>query len=116
MTLIGCWAIAFSGPGHGRSVTFDPFVRALLFDDAHNHIADGEAIITIVGDPKLGKISAIVPSVMTATIAGELYNDALRLIIAGDTGTLLLGLVSVITDAVGVPQNCNLFRVCASTR
>ena len=36
MTLIGCWAIAFSGPGHGRSVTFDPFVRALLFDDAHS--------------------------------------------------------------------------------
>ena len=67
-------------------------------------------------DPKQGKGLVIVRSVIAATIAGALYNYALRLIIAGDTGTLLLGLVSVITDAVGVPQNCNLFRVCASTR
>jgi hypothetical protein len=113
VTLIGCWAIAFSGPGGWSVSNIDPFRRALLFDDAHNHIADGEAIITIVGDPKLGKVSVIAPSVMTATIAGELHNDALRLIIAGDTGTLLLGLVSAITDAVGVPPNCNLFRACA---
>ena len=75
----------------------------LLYDDQHSHIIDSP-IITVMGDPKLGDISIIIPSSETAVIVGGTYNDALRLIIQGSVGTLLMGPVSVIANPWGVYQ------------
>jgi hypothetical protein len=87
--------------GNAYDLSGSPTIMYLLYDDQHSHIIDSP-IITIMGDPKLGNISIIIPSSETAVIAGGTYSDALRLIIQGSVGTLLMGPVSVIANPWGI--------------
>jgi hypothetical protein len=73
-----------------------PTIKWILFDYAHNHIV-------IVGDPKDGIVSIIIPSPTTARIAGGLYSDTLRLSVASDTAMLSMGAISVIANPTAEP-------------
>jgi len=95
--------------GNAYDLSGSPTIMYLLYDDQHTHIVDSP-IITIMGDPKLGDISIIIPSSTTAVIAGGTYSDALRLIIQGSVGTLLMGPVSVIANPWGVYQTRQAFE------
>jgi hypothetical protein len=57
-----------------------------------------EAVITTINAIN-GIVSVMIPSSVTASVAGGRYTDFLRLIMSGETGTLLTGQVNVISNA-----------------
>jgi hypothetical protein len=69
-------------------------IKWILFDEAHRPVVE-DAYINIVGDPKDGVVSIIVPSSLSASIAGGTYTDALRTTNADGTFTLAMGPIAV---------------------
>jgi hypothetical protein len=88
--------------GKPYDLSGSPIIKWILFDAAHNHIVDNEAIITIV-DPTAGIVSIIITAVTTARIGGGRYSDALRVTIADSTSTLSMGTVRVISNPTAEP-------------
>jgi hypothetical protein len=58
----------------------------------------GDAAVITVTDATHGVCSVRVPAAITSPLVGGVYTDALRLVMGGETGTLLMGPVSVIAD------------------
>jgi len=83
--------------GNPYDLTQTPTIKWCLMDDRSRVVIGDEAIITVT-DAENGQCSVLIPHTVSTTVAGGLYTDALRLTIAGATGTLLLGMVNVVGD------------------
>jgi hypothetical protein len=59
--------------------------------------------------PTTGKCSVLVPSTVTTLVPGGAYTDYLRLIMSGQTGTLLIGPILVIGDPWTAPVAMTTF-------
>jgi hypothetical protein len=68
-----------------------------------------EAVITLP-DAANGVCSVVIPSAITSPVVGGRYTDALRLVMSGETGTLLMGQVNVISDPWAFPEKQRLIE------
>lgn len=72
-------------------------IKWRLLNEKQVAMIGDDAIITIT-DGVAGKCSVKVPSAVSTVLVGGFYMDALRLTMAGETGTLWFGVVNVVSD------------------
>lgn len=83
--------------GHPYDLTQSPTIKWRMYSDAGVVVNDSQAIITVT-DPANGGCSIFVAAAVSTTVPAGIYTDALRLIIGGESGTLLFGSIDVIGD------------------
>ena len=96
-----------TGTPYDLSGSPSPIIKWRLMDFRYTAIIGDEAIITIL-DPLNGFVSVKVAGSVTTILNTGLYSDALRLVMAGQSGTLLGGPVAVVADPWAKPEGLQM--------
>jgi hypothetical protein len=75
-----------------------PNIMWCLNEQCGNQVISSDKVQISIIDALNGKCSVLIPSSVSVGVTGGFYTDALRLVMAGETGTLLMGMVNVICD------------------
>jgi len=74
-------------------------VKWCLMDQTYKRvISEGDVTISVGTDPTKGVAQVIIPSAVSSPLASGFYTDALRVVAAGITSTLLFGQINVMAD------------------
>jgi hypothetical protein len=93
--------------GFPYNLTQSPVVKWRLVASSGLAVIGDEAIITFP-DALHGVCSVVIQAHVTSSVVGGHYTDALRLVMGGETGTLLMGQVNVIGDPWLLPEQQTL--------
>jgi hypothetical protein len=84
-----------------------PVIKWRLMDFRYVAIIGDEAIITFLNAPN-GLVSIKIAGSVTTILNTGLYSDALRLVMGGESGTLLGGPIAVVADPWAFPEGIQM--------
>jgi hypothetical protein len=93
--------------GEPYDLSGSPVIKWRLMDFHYVAIIGDEAIITLLDAPN-GLVSVKIAAAVTTILNTGLYSDALRLVMGGESGTLLGGPIAVVADPWAKPEGLQM--------